>query len=116
MLGLKYKRTQLQESIRGALAMIDMRESDTYLAVLEEGEERGLEKGLERGLEKGLERGQRAGKEGLVERLIRRRIGVAPAAALKRIEGLSVQQLDDLGEALLDFATLSDLDDWLARH
>jgi predicted transposase YdaD len=107
MLGLKYKRTQLQESIRGVLAMIDMRESDTYLAVLEEGEERGLEQGLERG--------RHAGKEGLVERLLRRRIGAVPPAAIERIGHLSSKQLDDLGEAVLDFATLADLNDWLAR-
>jgi predicted transposase YdaD len=108
ILGLKYKRTELQESIKGVLAMIDMRESDTYLAVLEEGEERGLERGREQG--------QLVGKEGLVERQIRRRIGAVPPAALARIGRLSSQQLDDLGEALLDFATAADLDDWLARN
>jgi hypothetical protein len=51
-----------------------------------------------------------------VERQIHRRIGAVPQAVIERIWRLSSQQLDDLGEALLYFTTLADLDDWLARN
>ncbi|MGI4790531.1 MAG: DUF4351 domain-containing protein [Janthinobacterium lividum] len=33
-----------------------------------------------------------------------------------RLSHLSPDQLDDLGEALLDFSSLTDLEQWLSRH
>ena len=35
------------------------------------------------------------------------------AAQRARVQALPVEQLEDLGEALLDFAAAADLDDWL---
>lgn len=49
----------------------------------------------------------------LILRLLRRRVGELPDVTRSRVEALSVEQLEDLGEALLDFATLADLDGWL---
>ena len=39
---------------------------------------------------------------------------IAPELKIK-IEALTIEQLEDLGEALLDFATIVDLEDWLAQ-
>ena len=33
-----------------------------------------------------------------------------------RLDPLSPEQLDDLGEAFLDFETIDDLEQWLVRH
>jgi hypothetical protein len=33
-----------------------------------------------------------------------------------RLARLSADELDDLGEALLDFTTPADLEQWFARH
>ena len=56
------------------------------------------------------------GKEMLVARQLRRRIGAIPEDVTARLERLSPDQLDDLGEALLDFTSLADLDQWLTQH
>ena len=60
--------------------------------------------------------GRAEGKETLVLRLLRRRLGAVPADAAARLNHLSPEQLDDLGEALLDFGTVADLEQWLSRH
>lgn len=49
----------------------------------------------------------------LVLRLLTRRVGELPQEVRSRIESLSLEQLEDLGEALLDFQGMSDLDAWL---
>lgn len=46
LLGLKYKRGFVRELLKGARGM---KESDTYLEILEEGEERGIAKGRKEG-------------------------------------------------------------------
>ncbi|MEB3189688.1 MAG: DUF2887 domain-containing protein [Snowella sp.] len=51
----------------------------------------------------------------LVIRQLIRRLGELSAAQVERIRSLSVLQLEDLGEALLDFTTMTDLDYHLAR-
>ncbi len=57
--------------------------------------------------------GQREQARSLVLRQLARRIGIFPAELRSQVEQLSVTQLDELGEALLDFEQLSDLTDWL---
>ena len=64
----------------------------------------------------GITQGITQGKEALVVRLLRRRIGAVSAEVKARLERLSAEQLDDLGEALLDFTAPADLDRWLAQN
>ena len=68
------------------------------------------------GIAEGIIQGITQGKESLVERQLRRRLGSVSADVSARLDQLSPEQLDDLGEALLDFSGLSDLEQWLARH
>lgn len=56
------------------------------------------------------------GKETLVARQLRRRLGTVPAALAAHLDTLTPDQLDDLGEALLDFTTPADLEDWLTQY
>ena len=56
------------------------------------------------------------GKETLVLRLLRRRFGVISPNITARLDHFSPEQLDDLGEALLDFGTVADLEQWMAKH
>ena len=60
--------------------------------------------------------GRQEGKEALVMRLLRRRFGSVPEEMTARMDRLSAEQLDDLGEALLDFGTVADLEQWMSRH
>ena len=49
----------------------------------------------------------------LIMRLLPRRIGAVNPQLQERIEQLSVEQLENLGEALLDFSSEADLVAWL---
>lgn len=45
-----------------------------------------------------------------------RRVGTLPANIEAQVQLLNLQELEALGEALLDFAQLSDLTDWLRSN
>ena len=53
------------------------------------------------------------GERKVVLRQLNRLVGAIPDALLSQIQGLSVEQLEALGDALLDFSTLADLEGWL---
>ncbi|WP_373527719.1 Rpn family recombination-promoting nuclease/putative transposase [Nostoc sp.] len=63
--------------------------------------------------EEGREEGREEGERTIVLRLLNRRVGNIPDALLSQIQGLSVEQLEALGDALLDFSSLADLERWL---
>ncbi len=81
-----------------------------------EGMEKGLEKGLEQGLKQGRQEGRQEGEAALVLRLLQRRVGALTPMQEKRVRRLNVEQLEELGEALLDFSAAKDLKVWLAAH
>ncbi|WP_083636736.1 DUF4351 domain-containing protein [Leptolyngbya sp. 'hensonii'] len=66
------------------------------------------------GFEGGIQQGRQEEARSLILRLLHRRLGELPEASRGQIEGLSVAQLEALGEALLDFTHLSHLEAWLA--
>jgi predicted transposase YdaD len=49
----------------------------------------------------------------LILRQLNRRLGVIPDVLLSQIQMLSLEQLETLAEALLDFSALADLENWL---
>jgi Domain of unknown function (DUF4351) len=65
------------------------------------------------GIEKGLEQGMIQGERSLILRQLTRRIGTLAPTIETRIRSLSLTQLEELGEALLDFSQPSDLEGWL---
>lgn len=81
--------------------MVVLRESPWYQEILNEGEIKGRQEG------------RQEGERSLILRLLSRRIGqIAPQTEAK-ILTLSVAELETLGEALLDFSSPNDLDEWL---
>ncbi len=64
----------------------------------------------------GLEEGLAQGERNLVLRLLRKQVGRLPSAAIKQIEALPKDQIEELGEALLGFTCRGDLDAWLKSH
>jgi len=52
----------------------------------------------------------------LILRQLTRRVGQLPETILAQVNELPIEQLEALGEALLDFADLSDLQAWLASE
>jgi predicted transposase YdaD len=59
--------------------------------------------------------GRQEGESVLVLRLLRRRCGFLSSEIEDRIKGLSIEQLESLADALLDFGGLPDLEVWLAE-
>lgn len=55
----------------------------------------------------------RQGQVSLVIRQIKHKFGEVNSALVEKIESLNSSQLEDLGEALLDFSTIDDLVNWL---
>ena len=64
----------------------------------------------------GIEKGLHEGKEDLVVRMICRRFGLVTTTITERLDQLSSDQLNELGESLFDFNSTSDLEQWLTRH
>ena len=56
------------------------------------------------------------GETRLLLRLLSKRFGKISDRSIQTINKLSLEQLEDLGEALLDFKAITDLDNWLQSH
>jgi Domain of unknown function (DUF4351) len=82
------------------------------LQAYQEWEQATEQRGIEQGIEQGIERGERS----LILKQLTRRIGQLPEAVRSQIGTLSIAHLESLGEALLDFANLTDLETWLATN
>ena len=63
--------------------------------------------------EQAIQQGEQRGEAKLVLRQLQRRFGEIPQNLEEIIRNLSVERLEDLGLALLDFDNLADLDNWL---
>ncbi|WP_419547837.1 DUF4351 domain-containing protein, partial [Microcystis sp.] len=75
--------------------------------------EQAIQEGLKRGLQQGIQQGRQQGEAYLLLRQLQRRFGEIPQNLEETIRNLPVERLEDLGLALLDFSTLTDLDNWL---
>ncbi len=95
--GLKYKKDLIRNLFREGM----MRESVIYQEILAEGEQRGEQRAEQR-------------ERSLILRQLTRRVGELPQPVLERIENLSLEQLENLGEALLDFQVQADLETWFS--
>jgi predicted transposase/invertase (TIGR01784 family) len=78
--------------------------------------QRNREQAKEEGRQEGKQEGKQEGEKNLILRLLHRRIGEIDALLIERITGLSIEQLESLGEALLDFSSVADLEAWLTQH
>lgn len=90
--GLKFKKELIQQMFREGM----MRESVIYQEILEEGRQEGR---------------QEEGRS-LILRQLTRRVGELPETERSRLNTLSLEQLENLGEALLDFEAIADLEAW----
>ncbi len=84
-----------------------MKLSPIYKARLDESKKMGIEEGIQQGVKQ---------EATLVVRQLKRKVGELPANLQARVMDLSLNILEDLGEALLDFHSQQDLIDWLNNH
>ncbi|BAG05343.1 hypothetical protein MAE_55210 [Microcystis aeruginosa NIES-843] len=59
------------------------------------------------------EKGRQEEAVSLILRLLNRRLGEISSTVSQKIQELSLEQLETLGEALLDFTSLTELTTWL---
>ncbi|MCL1464618.1 Rpn family recombination-promoting nuclease/putative transposase [Argonema galeatum] len=94
--GLRFNRNLIRNLFREGI----MRESVIYQDILEEGRIEGKQ-------EEALK---------MVMRPLTHRFGVLDGELQSRLGGLSVEELEDLNEALFDFSDISDLVNWLEER
>ncbi|MEH2301657.1 MAG: DUF4351 domain-containing protein [Nostoc sp.] len=75
-----------------------------------------LEPLYQRDREQAVQEGNKQGEQRLVIRQLNRRIGEIDTSLIERIQGLSIEQLENLAEALLDFSSVADLEIWLNQE
>lgn len=66
--------------------------------------------------QEGWTEGRVQGEQTLILRQLERKVGTVPPELMARIASLSIEHLEALGEALLDFETVKHLENWLQNH
>mgnify|MGYP000282309324 CR=1 FL=1 len=99
--GLRFEKDLIRQLFRKET----MRGSVIYQEIREDG--------LLEGRQLGLLEGRKDEALSLLTRQLTRRIGSIAPETREQIQTLSVEELEDLGEALLDFSEASDLTNWL---
>ena len=94
--GLRFDTNLINQLFREEI----MQESVIYQDIIQRGEQLGKQKG----------------EATLILRQLSRRFGETPAQLEQKIQTLSTTQLEELGEALLDFSSQNDLTTWLQNN
>jgi predicted transposase YdaD len=82
---------------------ITLQETRVYQEAKEEGKQEGRQEGLQEGRQ----------ERSLISLLLQQKIGQLPQSLRDRISLLSIQQLESLAIALLNFSSINDLAAWL---
>ncbi len=85
--------------------MSELKQTRVYQEAKDEGREEGVQIGRQEGV--------RLGEAKLLIRQLSRRFGNLSPSQQERIAALPLEELERLGEALLDWHSLGDLPDWL---
>ncbi len=91
-----YKFEQLSRKEVELMLGITLKETRVYQEIKEEGREEGEQR-----------------ERSLILRQLQRRVGELAQEVRERVETLCLEQLENLGEALLDFTSVVDLQAWL---
>ena len=71
---------------------------------------------MERGIAQGRQEGRQEGELAIILRQLARRIGAISPETQARVQQLAVPELEALSEALLDFTSAQDLEEWLRQN
>jgi len=92
--GISFSKALINMYLREEL----MRESVVYQSIVAESTQKGRQQG----------------ESAVILRILTKRFGSLPERVKEEVSVLATERLEELGEALLDFKSLGDLDDWLA--
>jgi predicted transposase YdaD len=115
----KAERTRLISGFVDTYLRLNHREEQEFqeeIGRLEVAEQEGIMQIVTSWMQQGIEQGIEQGERSLILRQLTRQVGVLPGTVRSQVETLSVSELELLGEALLDFATISELDGWLRNR
>jgi predicted transposase/invertase (TIGR01784 family) len=112
---LKSKLPQL--TTEEILIMFDLKtakmpELNAYETLVKYWQDKAKEEGLQEGRQEGLQEGRQEGEAELLIRQLNRRCGILSVSLQEKVRSLSIPELESLGEALLDFQNISDLESW----
>lgn len=102
-----------QLTIEEVQKMLNLREADVtqtrfYQEVLQIGRREGTQQGVQQGVQQG--------EANMVIRLLARRCGEISIEQQDQVRSLPLESLETLGEALLDFQGITDLEHWLGEN
>lgn len=89
--------------------MLDLREADVT-------QTRFYQEVLQIGRREGEQQAMQQGEANMIIRQLTRRCGDLTPNYVVQVRSLSLPQLESLGEALLDFNNLSDLENWFVNN
>lgn len=119
-LGLNPAQTQLISGFIDTYLKLNQAEKirfEEQLATIEPRQQEGVMQivtsWMEQGIEQGIEQGRKQGELALLNRLLNRRFGSLPVQLQQQIENLSIPQLEELAEEILDFTNIEQLTAWL---
>jgi predicted transposase/invertase (TIGR01784 family) len=99
-----YKFSNLSREEVNAMLGIELQQTRVYQEAKAEGRAEGKAEGK-------AEEGR-----SLVVRILTRKLGNLSPRSLDRVNSLSIERIEALGEALLDFTTIADLEAWLSQN
>ncbi len=108
-----YKFNTLSRDEVDLMLGIELQQTRVYQEAMAEGEVLGLERGKVEGKAEGKVEGKAEGERALVLKQLTRKLGKVSAKLQKRVDGLSLEKVELLGEALLDFTDVADLEKFL---
>ncbi|MUL37285.1 DUF4351 domain-containing protein [Gloeocapsopsis dulcis] len=113
-----YLRLNAQEEqlFQTQLSTLELFQQEEVMEIVTSWMERGIEQGRQEGRQEGKQEGKQEEARSLILRLLNRRIGSVDSQLQAQIRSLLLSQLEELGEALLDFTDASDLQTWLEQH
>ena len=114
-------REDLQKAVK---PLFESKKGEVMPTIAETLRKEGMQVGLQQGRLEGRQEGKQEGKQegrqegtaALTLRLLQKRFGKLDKRTQGRIQGLAFEQLEELGEALLDFQSPEELTKWLKAH
>ena len=98
-----YKFTALSRDEVDAMLGIELQQTRVYQEAKAEGRTEGLEIGLQQ-------------EKALVLKQLIRKLGNLSSQTQSKVSALPIDCIESLGEALLDFTSMSDLESWLSQN
>jgi predicted transposase/invertase (TIGR01784 family) len=98
-----YKFSNLSRDEVDAMLGIELEQTRVYQEARLEGKAEGIELGLQK-------------EKALVLKQLNRKLENLSPQVLAKVSALGIDQIESLGEALLDFATVADLEAWLSHR